>query len=390
MEVIEKKKPLILIVDDVAKNLQVLGNILSKKGYKIAIATNGEQALLRIRQNLPDLILLDVMMPDMDGFEVCKKLKEVPETSEIPVIFLTGKTETGDIVKGFELGAVDYVVKPFNSTELLARVNTHLSLKEAREGEKKLRENLQEKFEEIERKNIELKELNELKNQFLGIAAHDLRSPLTVINTYIFAISNDNLMDEQVTYLGKVKDITNYMLNLINNLLDLSAIETGHLTLDMKQHNYIKFLKDSIELNKAIASKKNISLDLKYVEEIPFITFDRDKLTQVINNLISNAIKFSHKNTAITVEVKKENEFITTSVIDQGQGIPSEELHKLFREFQKTSVKSTGKEKSTGLGLAITKKIIEAHKGRVGVESKVGEGSEFYFTLPSGAVENYN
>jgi len=364
-------KPLILIVDDVPKNLQVLAGMLVKKNYELAIATNGREALVRLEEISPDLILLDIMMPEMDGFETCRKLKENPSTAEIPVIFLTAKTDPEDILKGFELGGVDYVTKPFNSTELLARVHTHLELKRAREI--------------LIEKNKKLEELNKLKNKFLGIAAHDLRNPLGVIKYYVFCLlsyMNQNLTEKQISCIDKMGKTTEHMLKLLNNLLDISAIESGKLTLEFAPEDYRKFLESSMEDNGIIAEKKKISLHLKFEDNIPTINFDKNKLSQVINNLISNAIKYSHPDTEVTVEVIKEGDYILTKVIDQGQGIPSEELCTLFKEFQKTSVKSTAGEKSTGLGLAITKKIVEGHGGSVGVKSEVGKGSEFYFTLP--------
>lgn len=362
------KKPLVLIVDDVPKNLQVLGNILSIEEYRIAVATSGKQALERINKNKPDLILLDIMMPEMNGFEVCEKLKKEPYTRDISIIFLTAKTDTEDLVKGFKCGAVDYVTKPFNSIELLARVRTHIELQVAKD--------------KLKRQNEELKELNSLKNKFLGIAAHDLKGPLAVINTYLYCLRGNNLTENQNKYLDRIKKSSDYMLNLVKNLLDISAIEAGKLDLKPSENDYLEFIKDNIEFNKPLADNKNISISLKASMDRLNIKFDKDRMEQVLNNLIGNAIKFSHKNTNITVEIMSENGYITTGVLDEGQGIPEEELGKLFMEFEKTSVTSTDGEKSTGLGLAIVKKIVNSHRGKIAVESQVGKGSRFYFTLP--------
>ena len=381
----ENQKPLVLIVDDVPKNLQVLGSILSKEEVDIAIATNGKQALERVKQRKPDLILLDVMMPELDGFETCKILKSKQETKEIPVIFLTAKAETEDVVKGFTIGAIDYVTKPFNSTELLARVNTHLELKRARDAEKKLMSELENRLFEIAEKNRKLEELDKVKNDFLGMAAHDLRNPISAINMLLSLVldeTSDNLREDQLELLEEIKHSGEFMYKLLNDLLDLTAIESGKLTLELFSQNYVEFLKHIIKLNRVLAQKKNIELDLKVEGEIGEIEFDRNKLTQVVNNFLSNAIKFSHSDTKVTVVVKKEENHIITKIIDQGQGIPEKELPEIFKEFHKTSVSSTAGEKSTGLGLAITKKIINGHKGSVAVESEVGKGSTFYFTLP--------
>ncbi len=367
----EQTVPLILIVDDTRVNLQLLGKILMKVNYELAIANSGYEALDMLREVKPDLILLDVMMPGIDGYEVCKTLKSSPETKNIPVIFLTAKSEKEDIVTGFEMGAVDYVTKPFNSAELLARVKTHLELKYARDL--------------LAKQNEKLKQLNDLKNEFLGMAAHDLRNPIGSITTtlsYILEYLGTNLTEKQVKFLRNIEKAGRYMNVLLNDLLDLTAIESGKLTLKLMEEDYINFLKENIVLNQMLADKKAITIDLNYEDNIPYINFDRDKITQVINNLISNAVKFSHGDTKITVDIKSGEDFIITSVIDQGQGIPEQELPHIFKEFHRSTVKATDGEKSTGLGLAITKKIVEGHGGKIGVESKVMEGSTFYFTLP--------
>jgi len=237
---ISEKKPLILIVDDVQKNIALLGNMLSEELYDIAISDNGRDALNILKEIKPDLILLDIMMPEMDGYEVCRVLKESPETKEIPVIFLTAKTETEDIVKGFKLGAVDYVTKPFNPTELLARVNTHLTLKLARDKERA-------HLEEIARKNKELEDLNKLKNDLLGMAAHDLRNPIAAVNTIIYLVlygGDENLTEEQLELLKEIEYLGDFMINLLNDLLDVAAIEAGKLTLKRVTGDYREFLRD--------------------------------------------------------------------------------------------------------------------------------------------------
>ncbi|MEQ8188968.1 MAG: hybrid sensor histidine kinase/response regulator [Candidatus Eremiobacterota bacterium] len=375
----EQTVPLILIVDDTRVNLQLLGKILMKVNYELAIANSGYEALDMLRDIKPDLILLDVMMPGMDGYNVCKTLKSSPETKDIPVIFLTAKSEKEDIVTGFDVGAVDYVTKPFNSAELLARVRTHLELKYARDL--------------LAKQNEKLKQLNDLKNEFLGMAAHDLRNPIGNITTtlsYILEYLGTNLTEKQIKFLRNIEKSGKYMNVLLNDLLDLTAIESGKLTLKLMEEDYVNFLKENISLNQMLSDKKAITIDLNYEEHIPRINIDRDKITQVMNNLIGNAVKFSHGGTKITVHIQAGEDFIITSVVDQGQGIPEKELPHIFKEFHRSTVKATDGEKSTGLGLAITKKIVEGHGGKIGVESRVTEGSRFYFTLPSCSSGNNN
>jgi len=380
------KKPLILIVDDNSVSIRMLVHVLKKKDYELAISKNGSQALTMLEDIQPDLILLDIMMPDLDGFKVCRTLKDNPRTKEIPIIFLTAKEETEDLVQAFELGAVDYVTKPFNGLELLARVQTHLDLKFARDTQKELLIKLEEKLIEIKEKNEKLEELNKIKKEFIGMAAHDLRNPLGVIKVtseyLLISDLNDNLSEEQIDLLREINTSSEYMRDMLNELLDITAIESGQLKLEIKVEDYITFLKHIIKLNKPLADRKEISLELDVNDIIPPMSFDRNKITQVLNNLITNAIKFSWPDTEITVEVRKEQDYIITGIIDQGQGIPSDEINNMFKPFQKTSVKATAGERSTGLGLAITKKIVEGHGGKISVESLVGKGTKFSFTLP--------
>ena len=179
-----------------------------------------------------------------------------------------------------------------------------------------------------------------------------------------------------------IHDTSKFMLELLNNLLDISKIESGKLELEVTKNHYPDFIRKNIEFNRFFATEKGILIDLVLSDDIPLVDCDKNKIEQVLNNLISNAIKYSHPNTTIHIEVLMENSFVVTKVIDQGQGIPANELPHVFKPFQKASTKPTAGEKSTGLGLAIVKKIVEGHQGIIGVESEVGKGSTFFFKLP--------
>jgi signal transduction histidine kinase len=217
------------------------------------------------------------------------------------------------------------------------------------------------------------------------MAAHDLRNPIAVIqnsSSVLLRYSSENLSEKQKEFLKKIYDTSKFMLELLNNLLDISKIESGKLELEITENNYPDFLRKNIEFNRFFAKEKNISIDLVFSDDIPSVDCDKNKIEQVLNNLISNAIKYSHPNTTIRIEVLTEKGFVTTSVIDQGQGIPQNELPHVFKPFQKASTKPTAGEKSTGLGLAIVKKIVEGHQGVIGVKSEIGKGSTFFFKLP--------
>lgn len=238
---------------------------------------------------------------------------------------------------------------------------------------------------ELAKKNRELDELNKLKNQFLGIAAHDLRNPLGVImgfSEFLFEEGDKLTKADQNQMLKSIMESSEFMLRLLNELLDISAIESGNLTLELVPCDLVKLVRKNVELNKVIAQKKNISIHFNHADHLPEILLDKGKIEQVLNNLISNAVKFSPPGKDVTVSIYKSDSDLTVAIADQGQGIPEAEQEKLFKPFQKTSVRSTAGEKSTGLGLTIVRNLILGHKGNIWVESKVGEGSTFFFSLP--------
>ncbi|QPJ64381.1 MAG: hybrid sensor histidine kinase/response regulator [Candidatus Nitrohelix vancouverensis] len=351
----------ILLADDTPANIQILHRVFADQGLEIFIATSGDVALENIRRSQPDLVLLDIMMPGLSGFEVCKALKEDEATRDIPVIFISAKNETEDIVEGFDLGAVDYVVKPFRLEEVIARVTTQLRLR---------------------RVDQENQKLVEAKNVFLGMAAHDLRNPLVCIRGFSELLKDEDLdVESQIEYKELIHSVSNEMLTILNDLLDISQIESGKLKLTLKPNDLGKLVERRVHLNKNIAKKKEIQI-LSELESLPSVQFDFERMGQVLDNFISNAIKFSPQGTVIRVRLKQSENKARIEVVDEGPGISEDEISQLFGEFQKLSSRPTAGESSTGLGLAIVKKIVNAHGGEVGVTSEVGRGSSFYFCLP--------
>jgi signal transduction histidine kinase len=244
---------------------------------------------------------------------------------------------------------------------------------------------LKEALRSIEEKNRQLEELNALKNEFLGIAAHDLRSPLGTIqmlSDVIVDLGDDNLTGDQKSQLEEIRAMSDHMLAMLDELLDINAIERGSLTIRSEKQKYQDFLTSVVKMNRMRGEKKGIALELQNSAEDLEFPFDRSKLSQVMNNLLSNAFKYSYGKTRVLVRVSPKDGGVLTEVIDEGQGIPARELSTIFRPFHKSSVKSTAGEKSTGLGLAISRKIIEGHGGTMAVTSEVGKGSNFHFTLP--------
>lgn len=365
----------VLIVDDIPKNLQVVGAMLRSDGYELMAATSGAQALEGVRMQVPDLILLDLMMPEMDGLEVCRRFKADPAVRSVPIIFLTASNEMEHLVQGFEAGAVDYITKPFNAPELLARVRTHLELRHARER---------------------LKEMNEEKNEFMGIAAHDLRNPLSAIKGYAEMVVEDGqaLSQGAVANLSacgreleangqRIGDTAARMAEMVQNLLDANRIERGEMQLDLTRLDLGAAVAAVLETQRPRAVAKQQTLHWQNEAGPVFVLADARVLTQVIENLVSNAAKYSPIGKSIFVRLRRSPDGVRCEVQDEGPGLSAEDQKKLFGKFARLSAKPTGGEHSTGLGLSIVKKMVEVMNGKVWCESELGKGATFFVTFPS-------
>ncbi len=271
-----------------------------------------------------------------------------------------------------------------NSILALGEANSH-EIGLLRKNMLELNQDLNNLTRELQKKNVELKKLNDLKNQFLGIAAHDLRNPIGIImgySNFLLEELEHEMTDDQITMLKTIQSTSEFMIHLLEELLDISALESGKLRLETQKTDLLGLVRKNANLNNVIATKKNIHIQVESYETIPEVIIDRGKIEQVLNNLISNAVKFSLPGTTVKVNLFLAGDHVTVSVVDQGPGIPANETEKLFKPFQRTSVRSTAGEKSTGLGLSIVRNIILGHQGKIWVESKVGVGSAFYFSLP--------
>lgn len=366
-------KNTILIVDDRPENIYSLEMMLTREDRVILKANSGEEALKIAFQHELALILLDVQMPLMDGFEVARMLKSTKKTKRIPVIFVTAiSKEKKYMLQGFGEGAVDYLFKPLDMEITRAKVDTLLQFYNQQK--------------ELEEKNIQLAKLNEEKNYFLGVASHDLRNPVGNMITlagFVRQEAEDLLQPEHVEYLDIIISSGQQVIEMMNTLLDVSRIESGGMNLDLNNVSVIDLIQQVIDENKPAADRKSILLHYSVSDNMPVVSMDKSQVRQVLNNLISNAIKFCFNNKAIEITAELRMGTIYFSVIDQGQGIPENELPDLFQPLKKISVKSTNGEKSTGLGLTIVKKVVEAHGGELTVKSKVGEGSVFSFSIPA-------
>jgi two-component system sensor histidine kinase/response regulator len=367
------KTPLILIVDDTLKNIQLLGAILKKAAYDISIATSGKQALSLLESVTPDLILLDVMMPDMDGYEVCKTIKKIKKLETVPVIFLTGKTDTDDIVKAFEVGASDYVMKPYKTAELLARVGLQLDLKFARD--------------ELKASNDELARMNKDKDQFLSIISHDLRSPFQgilglsgLLKTEFDTFSPEDRMD----IVELLDSSLNSVYKLIENLLSWSLVEMGKYKLYATRINVLEVANSQLQLYKIQLKDKSIVLNVNIDDSLDLVT-DEQGLSTVIRNLFSNAVKFTPEGGSITVSAGLCNDsLVSISVIDTGPGISEEIINRVLGndDMRLKSLPGTNSEQGSGIGLLLSRELIHLMGGKLEIISKGEKGSEFKFYLP--------
>ena len=367
-----EEKVKILLVDDKPENLFSLEAILESENREIICAQSGNEALKLALKHEFALILSDVQMPGMDGFEMVEILRSNPKNKDIPIIFVTAiSKEDKYVYQGYSEGAVDYLFKPLDATIVTAKTEVFIALYNQKR--------------QLEKQKKQLETLNDQKNKYIGMAAHDLRNPLGVMQYFselFLKETKDSLSAEQYRHMEIMHSSTNFMINMVNELLDISKIESGTFTLTKENVQPEKLIRNAVELNQIFSDKKKITIAVEMADDLPDMMLDFSKITQVLNNLISNAIKYSESNSTITIKATSENDTLAIKVVDQGQGIPKKEIPKLFQPFQTTSIKATNGEKSTGLGLTIAAKMVEAHEGSIAVKSELGVGSTFIIELP--------
>ncbi|MEL7833319.1 hybrid sensor histidine kinase/response regulator [Fodinibius sp. Rm-B-1B1-1] len=375
-ESIEKKNGdfLILIADDIPKNIQLLGKVLDNNGYQVVAVTEGDRVLDTAKKHNPDLILLDIMMPEKSGYEVCKELQANEELSEIPIIFLTARSDEEDIIKGLNLGGSDYVTKPFNSGELLARIDTHLSLKEARD--------------QIVEQREELQQLSETKDKLYSIIAHDLKGALFGISG-IAEILEDDLkqqdVDEEIKdNIALIHQSAHSANQLLENLLVWTRMQTDLLEINEARFSLSDCIRECIELYDVQAREKQIQFEFE--SEAIMVHADREMISTVFRNLISNAIKFSNAGDTIHIKADSTNGTRKVTVRDEGVGMTEEVRQNIFNPGDRPKREGTEREKGTGLGLLLCKEFVERHNGEISVESEPDEGTVFRITLPEEAV----
>ncbi len=377
----EADKQTVLVVDDTPENIAILSSLLRGQ-YRTKVAINGASALEIAASNddRPDLILLDITMPEMDGYEVCRRLKDDESLRDIPVIFLSALNETVDKVKAFSAGGIDYVTKPFQAEEVQARVETHLKVR-------RLQLELEKQNRKLHEYNEQLCQLHALKDEFLRIASHDLKNPLTCILGFAGIIDSVTppgavMTTETHSWLGKIRAQCRVMQQIIEDFLEFQAMEDGQIKLNREQVDVNGLARDVLERQAGYAAKKTITADLDLDEALPSLNADSTRLGQVFDNLVGNAIKFSSPDKHLVVRTRKSDFGVLVEIIDSGPGLTPDDKQKLFVRYAKLSSQPTGGETSSGLGLAICKKVIEMHGGQIGARNNAERGATFWFELP--------
>ncbi len=367
---------MILVVDDLESNLQVAGRLLMEANYEVSLANNGQKAIEIAQKAVPDLILLDLVMPGIDGFGVCKALKSSELTKEIPIIFLTSMKDTNNIVKGFEAGAVDYIIKPANKQETVARIKTHLELTASRET--------------ILKQNEELKNLIEEKKDFLSLTSNHLMNPINDIRGYNEQIKNHNVKNENSEDLrhltNQIDNETKALASTINDFLYLYELEEKNVPNLAESFNIKFMLQQLIKDFQPELKLKRLIMEFNHkVDQLTHAYADKEKVEVILKQLISNAIKYTNFYKTILIEAKSiENhqKFVIVEIKDQGVGMKQEEIKKVFDKYTKLSPQPTNDEKSVGLGMPIVKRLVEEIDGRILVESREGKGTSIKLVIP--------
>ena len=361
----------LLVVDDVQTNVLLLKALLGKEGYGILVANNGQEALEVIRNENPDLILLDVMMPGMDGFEVAERLKSEEFRCEIPIIFLTALDDTQSIVNGFKLGVGDFISKPFRKEELMVRIKHQLSLVAARRI--------------IEEKNEELRKTIAGRDKMYSVIAHDLRSPMAsmkmLLNTIMMSVEKDKIDPDIFDMLEMSNKTSEEVFSLLDNLLKWTKSQLGKLTVIPQKLDISGLADGVVEVMNSVAEVKHIKL-IRTDHESFFVYVDIEMIKSILRNLISNAVKFSNPDSEIKVGIKAEDGKVIVSVTDSGKGIKKEYQHKLLKDSTHFTTYGTNSEEGSGLGLLLCRDFARKNGGELWFESEENLGSVFSFSLP--------
>lgn len=358
-------KSKILIVDDNKSNLQILKYILLEHNYEVIISKTGLEAIQLAKQHFPDVVLLDIIMPDISGYDVCQKIKSHPENADTPIIFLTAQNDTNSLVKSFEAGGNDYISKPYSRDELLMRLKYQIDFQKSKK---------------------ELKKLNALKDKYFSLITHDLKAPFAnVFNlSELLLMNKDKYNSEHLhQYLELIYQSTKNGIDLLENLSQWTRSQSNRLKFNSIKISLDIIIKDIIRLFTPIVQNKKIKLAYQNSLKNNELYTDENMLNTIIRNLISNAVKYTYPEGYVKIDVSEKNDNeIEIAISDNGIGIKKEDKSKLFNQFEHFSLPGTAQESGTGLGLSLCKEFIEKNNGKIRFESEYKKGTTFFITLP--------
>ena len=392
----ESPSAYILIVDDTIYNIQLLSLMLVRQGYKVQQATSGLEALEKVEQELPDIILLDIRMPALNGYEVCIRLKANPVTKDIPIIFISSVEEPSEKVEAFSVGGVDYISKPFQLIEVLARIETHLRLCSLQKKLQEQNEQLQIATEALSRSLKQERALSQMKTDFISVVSHEFRTPLTTIQSASELLEHYQWTKaEEVEQLHQIQSEVKHMTALMEDVLFLSGTNTNKVKINLTSFDILNFCRQILRQTQRTFAKgynlksflyitnTNTSIENPHLQtELPnlIVTMDEKLLRQILTNLLTNAIKYSPQNKNIDFQITLESDRVCFVVTDYGIGIPEDDLEHLFSAFHRG--KNVGVLPGTGLGLSIVKNCVDIHHGTISVESQLEIGTKFTVVLP--------
>ncbi|MAE66125.1 MAG: hypothetical protein CMJ18_17780 [Phycisphaeraceae bacterium] len=379
--------PKVLIVDDLEDNRCVLVDALEDEQLILEKACDGEEALRKVRDSAPDLVLLDVVMPGMDGIEVCRLIKASEATARVPIILVTALGEDRHVIDGLNAGATDYVAKPFAGQVVRARVRAALRSKLAQDTLQQRNDEIAQLNEVIEQKNRKLTVLTETAHRFVDNVAHEFRTPLSVIKEFASIIEeglSGPVTEQQREHLKFIEGAARELAQMVDDFLDSSKLKARTLRVDRRNHAVASLIEGVLPMLESRAASRRIGINVQVSSDMPPVFADRDKVARVILNLVVNAIKFSPEQSTVTIRASTRSaDDVEIQVIDSGPGMPPEETSRIFERFRQVGEVSRDGVKGFGLGLNIARELVWLNLGTLGVRSDVGSGSVFYFTLPA-------
>ena len=380
-----ENKSKILLVDDNEMNLAILEKILKNK-FHTERATSGKEALELAPLMKPDIILLDIMMPGINGYDVCTQIKSNPELKKIKVIMVSAKAMISERLKGYEVGADDYIVKPFEEEELLAKVRVYVRLKSTEEFNSQLQKEVREQTKEIREAKEAAETANQAKSEFVSTMTHELRNPLTSIIGFADILSfkcDGELNEKQLNSVKVIRESADHLSKLVSDVFDVVKVDRNAVELSLVSFPADDFIHSTADMMTTQFKAKNLNVSINSDSQLTKITGDHRRCKQILLNLLSNSIKYTENGGNIEIRAEKNSDSIVKiSVIDDGVGIEPGNQEKLFTEFYQVNRARDQKLGGTGIGLALTHRLVELHRGEIGVESELGKGSTFWFTLP--------